>query len=351
MPKTRKDFEPDIPPWLIEDWFPLGHRGMDTAPEGSFKTILGCWFAVCIASGTSIFGFPVNQGPVMMVDEETPESSLKYHLERFSAGLGYDFNDLPIHIHSMTGFRFGRKTKMDELLKVIDTVDPVFIRLDSLLAMLPSGRQAISENDCHLGEIIRDDLNMLTSSRRSILLASHAKKYISDLTFDEIREKELQAIVRGHGSVVGEGCDTGYIIKKLSEHPNPTRFAIITSVRRQAIPGKKTKYIEMQEEKYGEGWARLVQIMPNKFPPSLQAMEVYQLFKTPSKKTGLNHSSQWILRQMAFRNKNFCRVGVEELLKRKVILNSSPQHYELNMKLISQCNHDYLRFLDPNIVP
>lgn len=351
VPKTRKDYELDVPPWLVENWFPLGHRGMDTAPEGSFKTILGCWTAVCVASGTPIFGYPVNQGPVMMVDEETPEESLKYHLERFSAGLGYEFSDLPIHIFSMTGFRFARKTKMDDLLKLIDVIDPVFIRLDSLLAMLPSGNQAISENDCHLGEIIRDDLNKLVTPRRSILLAAHAKKYIADLTFDEIENKEMQSIVRGHGSVVGEGCDTGYIIKKLSEHPNPTRFALITVVRRQAIPGKKIKYIEMKEERYGEGWARLEQIMPSKFPPSKQAMEVYQLFKIPSKKTGLNHSSQWILRQMAFRNKDFCRIGVEELLKRKVILNPEPQHYELNLKMTSQCDHDYLRHLDPTILP
>lgn len=351
MPKSKKDFVLDTPPWLIDDWFPLGHRGMDTAPEGSFKTIHGCWIAVCIASGTPVFRYPVNQGPVLIVDEETPESSLKYHMERFSAGLGYKFEDLPIYIQSMTGFRFGRKTKMDELLKVIQAIDPIFIRFDSMLAMLPSGRQNVSENDCHLGEMIRDDLDLIITPQRSILLAAHAKKYVADLTLSELAEKEMQSIVRGHGSVVGEGCDTGYIIKKMSEHPNPTRFCVITRVRRQAIPGKKTRYIEMKEEKYGEGWARLEEILPSKLPPSPQAMEVYPLLKLPGGKAGMDHSSQWILRQMAFRNKNYCRIGVEELLRRKVILKAGPQNYAINNKMFTQCEHEYLRVLDPKLFP
>ena len=107
--KTRNDFELEVPPWLIEDWFPLGHRCMDTAPEGSFKTMFGCWVAVCVASGSPVFGQPVYQGKVAIVDEETPQSSLKYHLERFSKGLGYRLKDFPIYLFSMSGFRFGSK--------------------------------------------------------------------------------------------------------------------------------------------------------------------------------------------------------------------------------------------------
>ena len=174
MQKTRKDFELESPPWLIENWFPLGHRGMDTGPEGSFKTIWGCWLAVCVASGSPVFGQPVNQGPVIIVDEETPESSLTYHLERFSKGLGFRLKDLPIKTLCMGGFRFGRKVLLDELVRLANRLNPVMIRLDSLLAMLPGGRQAYSENDCHLGETIRDDLNRLLSNDCSILLAANA---------------------------------------------------------------------------------------------------------------------------------------------------------------------------------
>ena len=349
MPKTHQDFEPESPPWLIEDWFPIGHKGMDTAPEGSFKTIWGCWLAICIASGTPVFGLPVKRGTVLMIDEETPELSLNYHLNRFSHGLGLKLKELPIYVFSMEGFRFGRKTKLDRISKLIRAFNPIFVRLDSLLAMLPSGRESFSENDCHLGETIRDDLNTILSPERSLLLAAHSKKYIADLTFDEINGMSMQGIVRGHGSIVGEGCDTGYIIKKVSEHPNPTRFCIITRVRRQAIPQSKIKYIEMVEESYGEGWARLEEIPARKLPPSAQAKEIYPLFKIPDGKGNMNHSSQWIVHQMAFRNKGFCRVGVEELLLRNIIKQTAPQNYELNQRMISQCDIDYVKQLEPTI--
>lgn len=347
MPITRKDLELEPPPWLIENWFPLGHRGMDTAPEGSFKTILGCWIAVSIASGTPVFGQPVHQGNVVIIDEETPQTSLIYHLERFSNGLGLRFKDLPIYLFSMEGFRFDRKTLLDKLLKSIRAIEPVFIRFDSMLAMLPGGRQAQSENDCHLGEIIRDDLNKFLSPNTSLLLAAHSKKYIAELPLSELQELAMQSIVRGHGSVVGEGCDTGYILKKLSEYPKPTRFCVITKVRRQAIPGNKIKYIEMKEQTYGEGWARLEEISPEKLPPSDAAREIYPLFKAPDGRGNYNHSSQWILRTMAFQGKRYCRGAIEELVQRKAIVQVTPQNYEINQKRVSQCDSDYLRMLEP----
>ena len=346
MPKTRKDFQPETPPWLIEDWFPLGHRCMDTAPEGSFKTILGCWIAVCIASGTPVFGQPVCQGSAMIIDEETPKFSLEYHLARFSQGLGFRYKDLPIYIFSMDGFNFGRKTKMKELLKLVDAIKPIFIRMDSLLAMMPSGRQRFSENSDNIGETIRDDLNQLLSEERSILLSAHSKKYIAELTLDELQQMEMQSVVRGHSSIVGEGCDTGYIIKKLSENPKPTRFCIITKIRRQAIPSNQLRYIEMVEENYGQGWARLEEIPSRKLPPSELAVELFKLFKVPDGKGNYNHSSQWIRRTCAFNTMRECKIAITELLYRNAIIETGPQNYEVNQRRVSQCDPDYLKMLE-----
>ena len=339
-----EDFETKSLPWLIEDWFPLGHRAMDAAPEGSFKTILGCWFAVSIASGSPIFGHPVLQGNVLIIDEETPETSLDNHLERFSQGLGFRYKDLPIYRYSMKGFRFGRKVEMAKLVRIIKIINPVFIRLDSLLAMLPGGRQSVSENDCHLGEVMRDDLNQILLPNCSLMLAAHSKKFISELAMDDIQQYAMQSIVRGHGSIVGEGCDTGYVIKKISEHPESTRFCIITKVRRQAIPSSKIKYIEMKEQSYGKGWARLEEILPEKLPPSEGARELYKLFLTADGRGNYNHSSQWILRTMAFQDRRYCRNAIEELLRRNVIVQTSPQNYEMNPEE-GQCSPDYLRML------
>jgi len=155
----------------------------------------------------------------------------------------------------------------------------------------------------------------------------------------------MQSIVRGHSSIVGEGCDTGFIIRKISEQPEPTRFYIITKVRRQAIPANRAILVEMKEEQYGNGWARLEKITLDMLPPTIQAKEIYPLFKIPDGRGNFNHSSEWIKRKMAFRNGEFCRLGIEELLHQKVIVGTEPQNYELNQKRASQCNQDYLQRL------
>lgn len=202
----------------------------------------------------------MKQGPVLIVDEETPKTSLENLLDRFSQGFGLKtYHDLPINVASMGGFRFGRKVSLDKLLKVVDTIKPVFIPLDSLIAMLPGGRARISENDSNIGEAIRDDLNaILSTCPCSALLTTHTKKAVADFAIEELRYAGMQNLVRGHGSIVGQGCDTGFVIKKLSEHPRPTRFAVITKARRHAIPiSAKVVYVELEE---GSLWARFRQV-------------------------------------------------------------------------------------------
>lgn len=331
--------------WLIEDWFPAGHRGMDTAPEGSFKTIFGCWLAVCIASGADVFGHSVKQGPVLLVDEETPQPSLVSHLDRFSQSLGFQgYRELPITSLSMQGFRLGRKVEMDKLVKTVVDLRPVFIRLDSLLAMLPGGRQGLSENDCHLGSTVRNDLNRILAASPgcSTLLAAHSKKFVGGLGINELTAFEMQELVRGHGSIVGEGSDTGYIIKKISEHPQPTRFAIITKSRRKAIPmSARIAYVEMEEEAYGKGWARLIEIPATAIPPSELAKEIYKLFEDNE-----HHTSREVVRTFAFFSRKESHAGILELLEHKVILNGTkPQTYSLNPKRRDECQQEYLEKL------
>lgn len=329
--------------WLVKDWFPLGHKLMDVAPEGSFKTIWGCYCAVCIASGFPILKHKVKQGPVLIVDEETPGTSLKSHLDRFSQGLGYrDCGDLPITVLSGTGFRFGRKPQLARIEGIIGKVKPVFMRLDSLIAMLPSGRQSLEENNSGLGEIIRDSLIAMlgASSRSSISLSVHSKKFVAELSLEDLRRFELQGLARGHGSIVGEGCDTGFIFKKVSEYPEPTRFVLTTRARRDAIPmSAKVVYIEMLEEHYGGGWARLEEISAEALPPSKFARELFLLFKDLAP-----HTSSDIVKKLAFFTRKENYEGVLELLGRRVILNGNkPQTYYLNPNYEKECDIEYLR--------
>ncbi len=122
--------------WLIEDWLPIGHRGMVGSVEGSFKTILKCWWSVCVAAGLPIFGKKVEQCPVLIIDEETPKPDLLNHLSRFALGLGFkDWTDLPISVLSYAGFRIGRKDAMNRIaLPAIQKLKARFVSIDSVFA-------------------------------------------------------------------------------------------------------------------------------------------------------------------------------------------------------------------------
>ena len=317
--------------WLIDDLLPQGDRVMDSGMEGCGKTTFGNYLSVCIASGNDVFGQKVQQGNVLIIDEETPFPTLEQKLDRFSQGLGYSsYQDLPIRIRSMEGFRFNRKTERDKLLEEITSFQPTFIRMDSMIAMIPSGRQGLCETDSGIGISIRDDLNTIlkASPGSSSLLSAHSCKPVEYWTIGEYDKAEMPSLVRGHGSIVGEACDTGFAIKKLSQYPDPLRLAVFVKARRSAVPmSDAVLYLEMKEEGYGKGWARLERIPPPPIEPCKPAKELYPLFMDEEP-----HEAADIVRTCALLKKTECRVGVEELLDHRIIVRGSePQTYQLNV--------------------
>jgi len=326
--------------WLIDDLLPMGHKGQLTSPEGSFKTIFSSYISVCIAGGFPVLGYKVKQGEVLIVDEETPTVDLGSYLNRFACGFGLKgYRELPITVLSMKGFRLGRRTELAKLVGLVKVIQPVFISFDSLIALLPSGRQRIAENDSNVGETIRDDLNaVLNTSNCSALLLTHTKKSVVDLDIEELRYADMQSLVRGHGSIVGEGCDTGFILKKLSENPKPTKFAIITKARRQAIPASTEPiFVEMVEEKgYGKGDAKLKVISKDAILPSEQAIEIFPYFLDKNR-----HTASQIRKHFAFFSRKDCKKGIDELLEHKCIKNVESQVYHLNVKYKRDCHQEY----------
>ena len=331
--------------WFVKDWYPMGHRMMDTAVEGNCKTMLGCWLAVCTATGQPFLGQEIQQGSVIIVDEETPAATLKDKISRFARSFGYlDRHELPITIESMKGFRFGRKTAMDWLLKVINRNEdpPMLLRMDSVIAMMPGFRQGMSENDSSLGIALKDDLDKLLLFVKNISISAHAKKIVCEMLPKQMRSLDMQAIVRGHGSIVGEAADSGIVIKKISEYPDPTRFVLITKARRKAIPmSAQDVFVELEEEKYGTGWAKLKRIEPIALPPTKMARDIYQFFNN-----GNSVSAEYMVRKAALYTKNEVKNAVEELMERKVLVAMQQAfEYSLNPNKEQECENHYLQKL------
>ena len=334
--------------WIINDWYRVGDRVETVAPEGSYKTVWGAWKTVCIASGSDCIGHRVKQGAVVLVDNETPLTSLENHLNRFAQYFGFKgYQELPIHIYPTRDFLFDRKGEIEKLAVFISKIKPVYIHLDSMLSMLPIGRYNLSENSNYLGGVLNRDLNeLLSSSTDSVIdLTVHTRKPVSHYSIAELKSNDIQDLVRGHGSIVGQGSDSAIIVKKISEHPNPSRFCIITRSRRSAIPmDGKMVYLEIKEEAYGHGLAHLEEIDSLSLPPSREAQDIFHLLLAKFNGASWEYiTSREIVSELALFNKSQIIRGTDELSEHKVIgKGDKPQSYKISKNYQSQCNKEYV---------
>jgi hypothetical protein len=181
-----------------------------------------------------------------------------------------------------------------------------------------------------------------------IMITAHFRKSTGDLTYQEVRESSMQGLVRGHGSIVGEGCDTGFAIFNISQtvgsnDTTPTRFVIIPKARRRAVPVGEI-YVELREEAYGRGWARLERIPPVVIPPSKVALAVASLL------SGSPISQQDINREAALYSRKEKLDAIEELLEHKVIIHgTSPLTYKLNPRRRTEADREYLGMIGEGI--
>lgn len=329
------------------------HKNMIGNGEGGHKTQTSGQLAVCVASGTPFLGMNVEQGAVMIVDEETPWEDLDFWLKRFALGVGHgDWRELPITVRSKQGFRFNRSTELEPLIRELSELqpEPKLLCIDSVLACLPGGRQGLDENNSTAGIAIRDDLDKILQEvpNLGIMITAHFRKSTGDLTYQEVKNSRMQDLVRGHGSIVGEGCDTGFAIFNISQtvgsnDTTPTRFVIIPKARRRAVTVGEI-YVELQEEAYGMGWATLERIPPVVIPPSKLALAVASLFSSSSV------SQQDINRKAALYPRKEKLDALEELLEHKVIVHGRETlSYKLNPRRRNQANREYLRMLREGI--
>jgi hypothetical protein len=328
--------------WLIDGMLPEGHKGMIANLEGGCKTTILAWVAICVALGKPVFGMPTQQGKVVMIDEETPWDSFERKLNRFA--LGFGFNSYQ-EIQGLTllwkqGYRFSHKNT--EILEKIKKEKPVLVTIDALISCLPSGKQGLEENNSKTGIAVRDDLDKIiqASTSSSILIAAHSSKTtVGNFEVEDYQKAEMTELVRGHGSLVGEACDTGYGLFKISE--KPLRFVIIPKPRREPIPMNNI-YVEMKEESYGEGWARLEKIEPLSPPPSQAAIDLSTLF---TENCNNEITAKEIRSQAATYTPSEVRLGLQQLRRRGVIITTRNNFsFKLNPEL-SGIDHEYLKQL------
>ncbi|MCK4417435.1 MAG: AAA family ATPase, partial [Candidatus Latescibacteria bacterium] len=125
QPSNNIDPQVSTPDRYIVTGLMRPHKNMLGNGEGGHKTQTCGQLAVCVAAGMPFLGLDVEQGSVMIVDEETRWEDLDFWLNRFALGLGHrDWRELPIVVKSKQGFRFSRRTELDRLIRELRQLQP-----------------------------------------------------------------------------------------------------------------------------------------------------------------------------------------------------------------------------------
>ena len=108
----------------------------------------------------------VKTGPVLLVDEETPQSFLRERVEK----MGFD-RSYPLYFLHFQGVRLDRSDALDALMERIKEVNPILVVIDSLIRV---HRQ--KEDDSMSMSLVVDSLRKIANSGTTVLVIHHHKK-------------------------------------------------------------------------------------------------------------------------------------------------------------------------------
>lgn len=152
--------------WLVNELIPAGALTVMSASPGSYKTWLLLSTAIAVAEGSNLFGeFEVQQGRVLIIDEETGESQLKDRLLKLGAN-----KDLPINFLSRKGFATSEEN-MDELLLDARAYEVKLVIVDTLVN-IHSGDE---NNPGDMTEVFKQ-LRRLADVGIAVIVAHHNRK-------------------------------------------------------------------------------------------------------------------------------------------------------------------------------
>jgi hypothetical protein len=257
--------------WLVNGLIPLGHANLLAGQPGSVKSWLAEYLAVCIITGTKFLGddgFSVQQGSVIIVDEDTPSDTLDERLKRLTALLGIPLDSLPIKVLSHKGYYFDDKGKMNELRGIIDGMQPpVLVVMDCLSSMMGK----LDENKTSDVKKAAAFWNMLKSGGVTLLILHH----ISLKKTSGFYDYDFAKLVMGNTQIVGS-CDTLLAMMRIPPEI-PTRSVVRTKARKTTLDVNEPFIVELIEP-LDKSWAQLIIDREIYIEPSKAATEIFKLF-------------------------------------------------------------------------
>lgn len=201
-PKLRVDinvstladiFEYEEPKKLIDPILVKGTVSVLGAYTGIGKSIIALSIGRSVATGEPLWGiYPVEEtGPVLIIDEETPNGFLRERIEK----MGFD-KALPVYFLHFQNVKVDEDKCFNALMEKIKEIRPVLVVIDSLIRV---HRQR--EDDASSMSKVVDRLRKIANSGTTVLVIHHHRK----------GEGPLSQKLRGSSDIPG-GVDIEYAL-------------------------------------------------------------------------------------------------------------------------------------------
>lgn len=117
--------------WIVENFVPADQKGLVVARPGGGKSWLLESLAIAVASGSDFLGrFRVKQGPVLIVDQDSPTEVLRERLQALMSMFVSSPSDL--FVESQQGYAIDQKTSVGSLSEIIEDKRPTLLIFETL---------------------------------------------------------------------------------------------------------------------------------------------------------------------------------------------------------------------------
>jgi len=159
--------------WVLDRMIPKVGVSILAADGGFGKSWLSLHLSLCVASGTKFLGqFPVTQGKVLIIDEESSEISIRQRCEKLYAGTPITKRNLDIYISALSGINIDDEDDMDWLLKKVHEIKPSLVIIDALIRVHTKDENSAKD----MQGVLRQAKRLAEEGKTSILITHHTSK-------------------------------------------------------------------------------------------------------------------------------------------------------------------------------
>lgn len=163
------------------------------ARAGTGKTVWALIKGLHIAAGKEFCGRRVEQGPVLFISEDSPDSVIQEYVETLCELYDIDWDDIPFYINEHHGLRIETVDDLPKAKEAFESCpqEPIHVIIDSCESLVPSESFNLKEFDA-FGQFLR----WVSDRGPSIEVVDHARKETKDSN-NNLLEKLYGSIAKG----------------------------------------------------------------------------------------------------------------------------------------------------------